>query len=220
MKCLSQRKKIIRRKASCNFAGTKTKTMKRLNNTKFLILSAGFLAACTACNWRSGQDADPVKIAENQNETALNDKGSDLQKDARFLVQAADINLSEIQLGQLAQKKSTTDHVQELGKLMENEHTKSQEELLSLAAHKSITLPEAPSRKSQDVYKDLIERTGKDFDKKFCDLMINRHKEAIDIFEKASSSCNDADVRTWAIDMLPKLRAHLDHAHACRDKTE
>jgi putative membrane protein len=192
--------------------------MKMFHKTKLFCLLTGILATGTACNWRAGQDPDPVKVAEKQNETALDDKGSDLQKDARFLVEAADINLSEIRLGQLAQQKSTTDHVQELGRLMENDHSACQEELRSVAARKSITLPDAPSKKSQDAYKELSEKSGKDFDKKFCDMMVEGHKGAIDLFEKASTGCKDADVKAWALTMLPRLRVHLDHANSCKDK--
>ena len=48
---------------------------------------------------------DSKDVAEKTNDQTLNDRKQ--EKDAQFLVDAAEISLEEIQLGQLAQTKST-----------------------------------------------------------------------------------------------------------------
>jgi putative membrane protein len=196
--------------------------MKNFHNKKKLIgciiAITGLSLLTVSCNQ---QNKDPEKMAEKQNDASLSaSDNKDLDKDAKFLVEAAEINLEEIQLGQLAQQKSNTDHVQELGKMMENDHTKNLEELKALASKKSIVIPEALSKDGQDDYKKLSDKTGKDFDKDYCEMMVKGHKDAIDKFEKAFTDCKDADIKAYAMNTLPKLRAHLDHSTDCREKSK
>ena len=65
-----------------------------------------------------------------------------------------------------------------------------------------------------------MEKKGSDFDKEFCDRMVNEHKDAIDKFEKASKESTDPDIQTWASNMLPSLRQHLDHSMVLQDKVK
>jgi putative membrane protein len=107
-----------------------------------------------------------------------------------------------------------------LGKMMEDEHSKAMEDLKSLAAKKQVTIPTAATEKIQDAYKKLSEKTGKDFDKEYSDMMVKGHKDAIDKFEKAAKDAEDADIRNWASSMLPSLNAHLEHARQCEEKVK
>ena len=110
--------------------------------------------------------------------------------------------------------------VKELGKMMEDEHSKALKDLQALAAQKQITIPSALTDEGQDANKKLMNKTGKDFDKAYCDMMVNGHKDAIDKFKKASTDANDPDIRKLATSMLPALQTHLDHSIACQKKCE
>lgn len=161
---------------------------------------------------------DSKEIAEDKNEAVMEDKKD--EKDAQFLVNAAEINLEEISLGQLAQAKSGMKDVRELGKMMETEHTQALADLKALADKKSITIPTSNTEKGQKAYNDMNEKTSKDFDKDYCEAMVKGHKDAIDMFEKAAMDCKDADIRAWASSMLPSLHKHLEHATTCEEKTK
>ena len=176
-----------------------------------LIITFGF----TSCN--SSKTEDTKEVATETNDAKFDNKKED---DAGFLVAAAGINLEEIQLGQLAQKISKMSDVKELGKMMEDEHTKAFKDLQALAAQKQITIPSALTDAGQDANKKLINKTGKDFDKAYCDMMVNGHKDAIDKFKKASTDATDPDIRKLATSMLPALQTHLDHSIACQKKCE
>jgi putative membrane protein len=201
--------------------------MKQLNSIKNL-LTDGILIimiiigmSTVACN---NKPDDSKEVAEEHNDAKFDQnktEGSTVnEKDAQFLVDAAAINLEEIQLGQLAQQKATMQDVKDMGKMMEEQHTKSLNELKDLAAKKMITIPTSPTEDGQDHYNKLNDKTGHDFDKEYCDKMVNGHKDAIDKFEKASANCNDADIKEWASATLPALRNHLDHALTCQDKVK
>ena len=175
-------------------------------------LSLFVLHACV------GNPDDSKEIAEEQNEEKLDDRKS--EKDADFLVEAAAINLEEIKLGELAQQKATMDDTKALGKMMVKEHTAVLNELKTLAANKSITIPAVLTEDGQDAWDDLNEEKGLDFDKEYASKMVQGHKKAIRKFENASSNAEDGDIRNWASSQLPGLRTHLEHSEAVKEKAK
>jgi putative membrane protein len=188
---------------------------------KRFVLSTAFGAVIiigeTACN-NDGKITDTKEAAEEANEVKFDNTNT--EKDAKFLVSAAEISLEEIKLGQLAQQKGTITEVKELGKMMEQAHTKAMAQTDTLAKQMLITIPASPTENALEAYKKLNTKSGSDFDKAYCDMMVKGHKDAIELFEKASSDLNNADIRQWAADMLPDLRTHLNHAVECQKKCE
>ena len=106
--------------------------------------------------------------------------------------------------------------VKDMGKMLEADHTKALSDLKVLAAKKQVSIPTALTDDGKDAEKKLADKKGKDFDKEYCDMMVNGHKAAIEKFEKAAADANDAEVKAWASSMLPGLRTHLDHALTCQ----
>ena len=159
---------------------------------------------------------DPKEAAEDHNDAKFTTNNS--EKDAQFLVDAADINLAEVNLGKLASTQGMTKEVRDLGDMMTREHQKAYNDLAALAKKKSITIPAAASDDAQKKYNTLSEKRGSDFEKDFCDAMVSGHKDAIDKFERASKESTDPDIQTWASNMLPSLRTHLDHSMSCQEK--
>jgi putative membrane protein len=159
------------------------------------------------------------EVAKDQNDAKFND--NDDEKNAKFLVKAAEINLEEIALGKLAQEKSTNADVKELGKMMEKAHTKAFEDLKGLASKKGISIPTENTEDIKNAWTKLNDKTDqKDFNKAYTDKMVSGHKDAVDLFEKQSTESSDADIRAWATSMLPELRKHLDHAVTVQNKVD
>jgi len=194
--------------------------MKKISYMKKAILLVTFVAPVllfASCNTR--QDLHYTKeVAQERNEARFDDNKQ--KKDAQFIVNAADINLKQIQLGQLAQQKGSTNHVKELGKMMEDTHTKSQSDLTKLARKKKITIPTSLTDNAQDAYTKLDEKSGHDFDKDYSDKMVSQHKDAIEAFEKATTERYDTDIKNWAIATLPNLRTNLNHSIDCQSKCD
>ena len=188
-------------------------------NYKMIFANAVAIAAIgislLACTDKSKPE-DTKTVAEEHNDSALMNKSD--KKDAEFLVKAAAINLEEIDLGQLAQQNSQSANVKELGSMMEKQHTDAMNQLKSLAEKKAISIPTTITQNGIDAHDKLSKKMGKDFDKEYCNMMVNGHKDAIAMFDKASSESTDEDIRSWATSMLPALRSHLDHAMSCQEK--
>lgn len=140
------------------------------------------------------------------------------EKDAQFLIKAAEINLEEIWLGQLAQEKSKMTDVKEFAEMIENNHSQFMSDLNTLAIKKQIIIPISPNDNAQIIYKKLNAMSGADFDKEYCELIISGHKNAISEFEKAAKESSDEDIKKWATTTLISLQSHLDHAITCQKK--
>lgn len=189
---------------------------KKMKNYTFKVLQSTVIIAAivgtTSCMNKKNEDTK--EVAEELNEQKFDKKSN--EKDAQFLVDAAEINRKKISLGQLAQQKSNTSSVIELGKIMETDHTKSLAEVTELAKIKIISLPTSQTEAGQEAYKKLNEKSGKEFDNEFCNMMAKGHKEAIELFENASTESTDADIRNWATETLPTLRMHLEQTLMCQ----
>jgi putative membrane protein len=191
----------------------KNKKLIRWNYGAQLIAALFLGSGLSSCN-DSQKPEDTKKVAMEQNEN----KSNTLEEDSKYLVKAAEINLEEIQLGMLAQKNSSNKDVIALGKMMDAEHTQAMQELKSMAEKKQISIPTALTKDGEDAYNKLSTKNGKDFDKDYCDMMVDGHEKAIKKFEEASKDAKDAEIRTWASNMLPTLNNHLEHSKRCKEK--
>jgi len=185
--------------------------MKKIVLAGKAILGAGLLILSLNSCKNENKQQDPKEVAEDTNEAKF-DSVADKKDDSEFLVDIAEVNLAEIEIGKLAQTKSTNPEVKKFGKMLVDEHTKSASEVSVLAKAKNFTLPTSLTEEGQDEYKKLNEKSGLDFDKKFADMMIDGHEKAIDKLKKATEDAKDQDVKLWASNNIAPLTAHLEHA--------
>ncbi len=160
---------------------------------------------------------DSKTIAEDHNEAKFDAADA---KDAAFITDAAEINLEEIALGNLAEKNGMMPEVQTLGNLIKEDHLSALKKLRVLAFKKSISVPDSLTQKGKQSYDNLMAQPGKDFDRAYAGLMVEHHKKAIDKFEFAIKNAKDADIAAWATLCLPALRHHLDRSMECQSKSD
>src|SRR6185312_5952509 len=170
--------------------------------TALVLLIVVSLSSCSG----NPKTEDSKDMAEKNNDVKF--ENTDKEKDAQFLVDAAEINLEEIRFGKFAKENAMSVDTRELAKMMVEEHTKCLNDLRVLADKKSVTIPAVISTKGEEAYQQLIDRAGADFDKKYCNMMVDGHKNAIAKFEKESKDGNDADIKAWASETLPALHKH------------
>lgn len=193
--------------------------MKKLS---FVAVACMALFSFQACNDSGSGDA--VESANESNEvkhdsaenTGTAQTAPVSEEDSKFAVEAASGGMMEVQLGELAQQKASSQRVKDFGAMMVRDHTKANDELKSLAGMKSITLPPAPGEDHMDNIKELSKKSGKEFDKDYIKMMVDDHKNDVDHFEKCSKDAKDTDIKAFADKTLPVLRAHLDSAKAIR----
>jgi putative membrane protein len=193
--------------------------MKNLLNIKTKIVQAIFITTILLGNLSCSTPENPEntkEIAKDQNEDLYGNTRK--EKDALFLVNAAEINLQEIQLGQLAQQLSKTEDIKNLGKMMEAEHRKSLDQLIILAHKKSIVIPKSLTSDALTANEKLLNTLSTNFDVEYSKMMVDGHRDAISLFDEASTESTDLDIKEWAVNTLPYLQSHLDYAMICQNK--
>ena len=193
--------------------------MKKILFAGKAILGAGLIIIfLNSCKNETKQE-DPKEVAEDTNEAKF-DSIADKKDDSEYLVDIAEVNLAEIEIGKLAQQKSTNPEVKKFGKMLVDEHTKSASEVSALAKAKNFTLPTSLTEDGQEEYKKLNEKSGLDFDKKFADMMIDGHEKAIEELQKATKDAKDQDIKLWASNNIAPLTAHLEHAKLLKQELD
>ncbi|MCR9017474.1 DUF4142 domain-containing protein [Aquiflexum gelatinilyticum] len=201
--------------------------MKTQINIKSIVLHTIYVAGTVffASSCSETKTTDSMEVAEEENVSRLTSDDEtmvviDNDNGVKFLMAAAEIQLEEISLGKLAQQNGNSTHVKELGKMMEADHTKTLSELQALSQSKSVSIPTMITEDSKETYEDLVDKTGNDFGKAYSDLMVEHHEDAIELFEKAATDSEDAEIKAWAAQKLPTMRTHLEHAKACKEECD
>ena len=132
--------------------------------------------------------------------------------DAKFIKGAAEGNLAEVKLGELAQQRAASDSVKEFGKRMATDHQKAYDELRQVASQKGVAMPTALDRGHQRLYDKLAKLSGADFDRAYMKEMVRDHDKDVKAFQKEADSGKDPDVKGWAAKTLPTLREHQQQA--------
>jgi putative membrane protein len=134
--------------------------------------------------------------------------------DRDFVMDAAMGGLMEVELGRIAAQKGMSESVKQFGQRMVDDHSKANEELMTLAQSKGITLPTALDEKHQKDVTKLSAMSGADFDRAYSKMMLSDHNKDVKEFEKQSSKGADADIKAFASKTLPTLQEHLQMAKA------
>jgi putative membrane protein len=132
--------------------------------------------------------------------------------DGTFVKNAAGDGIAEVQMGGMALEKSSSASLKKLARQIVDDHTKSNDQLKTLAANKQIEWPVGPDAKAQKQDKKLGALSGAQFDKSWTKEMIDAHKKAVKMFTAESENAKDDDVRKFAQTTLPTLQAHLQAA--------
>ncbi|HEX5474419.1 MAG TPA: DUF4142 domain-containing protein [Vicinamibacterales bacterium] len=138
--------------------------------------------------------------------------------DKAFMKEAAIGGMAEVDLGNLAQQKASSQDVKDFGKRMVDDHSKANDELKSLAEQKSVTLPTDLDAKSKATRARLEKLDGAAFDKAYMSDMVSDHVKDVALFRKESKSAHDSDLKAWAAKTLPTLEEHLTLAKQTKAK--
>jgi putative membrane protein len=132
--------------------------------------------------------------------------------DKKFVREAAEGGLAEVELGKLATEKASSEEVKKFGKRMVDDHSKANEELKEVASSKGLNLPKDISPKDKMLKERLAKLSGTAFDKAYMTNMVKDHKKDVADFSREGSSGADPDVKQFAAKTLPTLKHHLREA--------
>ena len=130
--------------------------------------------------------------------------------DRKFIADAANSGMFEVQVAQLARSKATDLNVKSFAGMLVDQHTAANNELVKIANARGVELPAAPKRSLRRDIEKLAKKNGDEFDRDFVrNVGIKAHEKDIKLFEKARRKVKDAELKAFVDKTLPVLREHL-----------
>lgn len=127
-----------------------------------------------------------------------------------FLEQAAQDNIGEVEMAEMAQERAANDDVKYYARQIQQDHELAQERLEDIAEQENVELPDEPGKMHQQETQQLSQFEGEQFDRQYVQTMVQGHKKTIEEFEQQAQSAQDPLVQQYARQALPTLRAHLE----------
>ena len=129
--------------------------------------------------------------------------------DRKFIKDAAEGGMMEVELGRIAASKGVNPDVKSFGQRMVDDHSKANDQLKQVASSKGVTVPASlPASKQKEIDK-FNKLAGAAFDSAYVSHMVSDHKKDVAEFQKESKNGKDTDVKSFATNTLPTLQDHL-----------
>lgn len=191
--------------------------MKKLGYLSMIVAAAFVYQGCNS-NKDSKETADSLNQVKDTTSNVAATGGIAVgEEDAEFTTKAAVGGMAEVEAGKIALAKTSNAKIKEFADMMVNDHGKANEELMTIANTKNITVPAVLDDEHQKMVTDLNGLAGSDFDKKYVNDMIDGHKKTLDLMEKQAKDGKDADLKAFAAKTAPVVKAHLDMIQKIKD---
>ncbi|MHB1698958.1 MAG: DUF4142 domain-containing protein [Acidobacteriaceae bacterium] len=155
----------------------------------------------------------PGQSGTGQNGAASRDGGlsNDLgaMADRAFVYDAAQGGMLEMQLGQLAASKASSQAVKDFGQQMVTDHTKLNDQLKPIEQSMGVAPPTKLNRKGQGELKKLQNLSGSDFDKEYLGFTVKNHKSEVKNFESEMKSTTNPQLQSMAANEAKIIQQHL-----------
>jgi len=179
-------------------------------------LRSGSLAVCVlfgmiACSLAACNRERGVEAAREGRPAAVSAAEQD------FMKKATQGNLAEIDMARIALQKSSNKDIKDYANMIQSDHTRALEDLTDLMRDKNVPEPkELPE--TQRNAEQLNNFSSADFDREFLNRMVSDHEKTIEMFRDTQSKAQNADVKKYIDDWLPKFQMHLDKARQLQTK--
>ncbi len=135
--------------------------------------------------------------------------------DQQFVNMAAQTDMVEANLGQLAQTAGSAPNVKAYAQELVTDHNQDFGQLSAAAQQASLTVPTAIDAQHNKMMIDPFQKLqGTAFDKKYVQEMIAGHTKAIAAYKNEAANGQNAAIKNYAQAALPTLQKHLDDAKA------
>jgi putative membrane protein len=135
--------------------------------------------------------------------------------DQQFVDFAAQTDMVEANLGQLAGSSASGQPVKDYGQMLATDHTKDFNQLYQVAHQANLNMPNAIDAEHNKAMVDPFQKlNGAAFDKRYIHEMVAGHTKAIAVYKKEAADAQNAALKSYAEQALPTLQKHLDDAKA------
>src|SRR5262249_1193972 len=92
---------------------------------------------------------------------------------------------------------------------MVTDHTKNNQELVTIAAHENIAVPKELDSEHAQLRDKLSSMKGAEFDRAYITAMRNDHQKMADLLKTSQASVSTDEMRTFIKTTLPVVQDHL-----------
>lgn len=133
-----------------------------------------------------------------------------------FIIAAAQGNMGEVQVSELAQQRTTSQPVRQFAQRMIRDHTQANQELMQIASRYGITPPSTPGPAEQAAYQTLQQLSGAAFDRQYLEQQFGAHVTQHAMYETVADRAQTPDVRAYAQRTAPIIQQHIDMLRSMR----
>ena len=134
------------------------------------------------------------------------------QADREFLVEAHQLEMMQVHVGAVAQKRKTTQAVASHSRRVLDAHQASLVAIEKIGRTHGLELERDFTPEFQHKAEALQQATDASFGAVFFGQMLELHARTVDLYEQASATTDNADLRSLLDDSLPTLRTQLADA--------
>lgn len=143
---------------------------------------------------------------------SLATQGAFAAQDDNFVDDASAKGVAEVEAGKLAEEKGSAADVKSFADMMVKDHTAANAKLKSIADAKNLKVSDSAELVDKAKTMILELRSAKSFDQAYANNQVKAHEATIALFEKEASEGKDAEIKAFARETLPTLKAHLEQA--------
>ncbi|MFL6447248.1 MAG: DUF4142 domain-containing protein [Bryobacteraceae bacterium] len=132
--------------------------------------------------------------------------------DQNFVEFAAQTDMTEAHLGQMAAEQATGQNVKDFAQMLVTDHTNDYKQLATVAGKANIDVPKGLDAAHNKMIAPFEKSKGAAFDHRYAHEMVLGHEKAIAQYKQESEKGTNADLKAYATQALPTLEKHLQAA--------
>ncbi len=136
--------------------------------------------------------------------------GGSTAKDKMFLMKASEGGMAEIQMSQLALKKTKNDDVKAIAQKMVDDHTKLMSDMKPFCEKMGVMPPKKLNAKHQQEAARLKAMSGDKFDKEYVTAMVGDHHKDLGEFKAEEQSTSNADLKSTVSQATQVIQQHTE----------
>jgi putative membrane protein len=179
------------------------------------LLGAGVLAVAAA-------GAEPTRMPQDSQQEMQPQSGQGPERvasaagvqylshqDRRFVTQALESGIAEMQELQLAERHAANPVVRRAADHLRSEQALANARLERIAANHGVVAPREATEDRRAQFSKLRSLAGANFDKEFLRSQIYAHTRALQLYQRAQLESTSRTVKTFVAAMLPKIRQDI-----------
>jgi putative membrane protein len=143
---------------------------------------------------------------------ALAQSSSSGMSDQQFVDFAAQTDMTEAHLGQVAQDQAAGQNIKEYGQMLVTDHTTDYNQLTAAAGKANLTVPKGLDAAHDKMIALIAKMKGTAFDTHYVHEMVIGHEKAIAQYKEEAQNGQNAEIKAYANQALPVLEKHLEAA--------